>query len=178
MTIRTAITLGAQLFVVAMAVLPSTAGAEQGDPKPMEIRTLYSENGKAAEGVSPANIVTAKVPGQKSPSPWAVGKDGKFYAVNEPRSTAEFDKARGLFLADAVAQFAKSKAGTPKASGSCSHSTTYNCVGTEQYACVHTVCYRCWIEYTWGSNGMVPHTVCGSQTDDISCEPTGGACAK
>jgi len=168
----------ARLFVAVFAVLPWTADAEQDGPRPLEVRTFYGENGKAVEQVSAANVMTAKVFGQKAPSHWAVGKDGKFYSVNEPRDAADFDKARNLFLKDAVTRIARGKGGAVKAGDSCSHSTTYNCVGTEQYACVHTVCYRCWIEYTWGSNGMVPHTVCGSQTDDISCDPTGGACAK
>ena len=167
-----------QFLAVALTVLSSYAYAEQNGPPPLEIRALYGEDGKPVKQLSPANVITAKISGEKTPSHWAVGKDGKIYSVNVPREASAFNKARKLFLGDAISQLSKSKEGVSKASGSCSTSTTYNCVGKEQYACVHTVCYRCWIEYTWGANGMVPHTVCDSQTDDISCDPTGGACAK
>lgn len=175
---QTGIIIRAGLVAVVFSMLSLHGNAAQDDSQLLEIRALYGQDGKLVKQVSPANVITAKVKGEDTPSHWAVGKNGKLYSIGMPRSTAEFSKARKLFLKESISLISQSKKSLLKASDSCSTSTTYNCVGTEQYSCIHTICYRCWIEYKWEANGMVPHTVCGSQTDDISCEPTGGACAK
>lgn len=145
----------------------------------LEIRSLYGEDGKPVKQVSLSNVISANVKGKDSPSHWAVSKDGAVYSIGVQRSATEFNAARKLFLKDAISLISQSKESLSKASDSCSTSTAPgNCVGKEWYACVHTICYRCWIEYKYEGLKPVPYTVCGSQTDDISCEPTGEACEK
>lgn len=138
---------------------------------------LYNAEGILASKIVIKHIIRTRIKGTENIHQWVVGNDDKIYSVGMARTALEFETARKMYLSDAVTLL-KQNAPAPDKRDNCHNSTNSVCTGGEMYDCTHTICWRCWLEYGFVNGQYVPHTVCGWQTDDISCNPNGESCER